>query len=49
MNKKSPNSRLFGFRQHADYEGFIEFEHEKVKSWFDSGKDFIDSVEKVIN
>jgi len=42
-------NRVFGFRQRADYEDFVEFEHEKVKSWFDSAKEFIDSVEKVIN
>ena len=30
-------------------EDFVEFEHQKVKSWFDGAKEFIDSVEKVIN
>jgi uncharacterized protein (UPF0332 family) len=41
-------NRVFGFRQRADYEDFVEFEHGKVKSWFDSTKDFIDSLEHVI-
>lgn len=39
---------VFGFRQRADYEDFVEFERQKVKSWFDSAKEFIDAVEKVI-
>ncbi|MBM3708322.1 MAG: HEPN domain-containing protein [Actinobacteria bacterium] len=42
-------NRIFGFRQRADYEDFVEFDYEKVKSWFESAKVFIDSVEKVIN
>ena len=42
-------NRVFEFRQRADYEDFVEFEREKVKSWFDSAKEFIDSIERVIN
>jgi uncharacterized protein (UPF0332 family) len=41
-------NRVFGFRQRADYEDFVEFEHEKVKGWFDSTKDFIIAIELVI-
>ena len=41
-------NRMFGFRQRGDYEDFVEFEYEKVKSWFDSTKKFIDSVEEAI-
>jgi uncharacterized protein (UPF0332 family) len=41
-------NRMFGFRQRADYEDFVEFEHEKVKSWFESTKDFIIAIEQVI-
>ena len=41
-------NRMFGFRQRADYEDFVEFEHEKVKSWFYGAKDFINAVEQVI-
>ena len=42
-------NRIFGFRQRADYEDFVEFESQKVKSWFESAKEFIDYIEKVIN
>ena len=42
-------NRVFGFRQRADYEDFVEFESQKVKSWLKSAKEFIDSVEKVMN
>jgi uncharacterized protein (UPF0332 family) len=42
-------NRVSGFRQRADYEDFVGFEIQKVKSWFNSAKEFIDSVEKVIN
>ena len=41
-------NRMFGFRQRGDYEDFVEFDYEKVKSWFDSTKDFINSIEQVI-
>jgi len=42
-------NRVFGFRQRADYEDFVEFENQKVKSWLKSAKEFIDAVEKVMN
>ena len=42
-------NRIFSFRQRADYEDFVEFENQKVKSWLESAREFIDSVEKVIN
>jgi uncharacterized protein (UPF0332 family) len=38
-----------GFRQRADYEDFVKFEHQKVKNWFNSAKIFMDLVGKVIN
>ena len=41
-------NRMFGFRQRGDYEDFVEFDYEKVKSWFDNTKDFINSIEQVI-
>ena len=41
-------NRMYGFRQRGDYEYFVEFDYEKVKSWFDNTKDFIDSIEQVI-
>ncbi len=41
-------NRIFGFRQRADYEDFVEFDHEKVKSWLENAKKFINSVEKTI-
>lgn len=41
-------NRLFEFRQRGDYEDFVEFDYEKVKSWFDNTKDFINSLEQVI-
>lgn len=41
-------NRMYGFRQRGDYEDFVEFDYEKVKSWFDNTKDFIDSIEQVI-
>ena len=41
-------NRIFGFRQRGDYEDFVEFDYEKVKSWFDKTKDFINSIEQVI-
>jgi len=41
-------NRMFGFRQRGDYEDFVEFDYEKVKSWFDGTKDFINSIEQVI-
>jgi len=39
---------IFGFRQRADYEDFVEFDHEKVKSWLENAKKFINSVEQTI-
>ena len=41
-------NKMFGFRQRADYEDFIEFDYEKVKNWYDGAKDFLDSVEEII-
>ena len=41
-------NRIFGFRQRADYEDFVEFDHEKVKNWIENAKKFINSVEKTI-
>ena len=41
-------NRMFGFRQRGDYEDFVEFDYDKVKSWFDSTKDFINSIEQAI-
>jgi len=35
---------IFGFRQRADYEDFVKFNREKVKSWLNNAKAFIDSV-----
>jgi uncharacterized protein len=40
---------MFGFRQRADYEDFVEFEYEKVKNWIAGTGEFIDSVEKLMN
>ena len=41
-------NRMFGFRQRGDYEDFVEFDGEEVKRWLDRAKDFINSVEQVI-
>ena len=41
-------NRMFGFRQRGDYEDFVEFDREEVKRWLDRAKDFINSVEQVI-
>jgi len=41
-------NRMFGFRQRGDYEDFVEFDMEEVKRWLDRAKDFINSVEQVI-
>lgn len=41
-------NRMSGFRQRGDYEDFVEFDYEMVKSWFDSTKDFINAIEEVI-
>ncbi|MBU4293896.1 MAG: HEPN domain-containing protein [Actinobacteria bacterium] len=39
---------IFGFRTRADYEDFIEFDSEKVKSWLNNAKEFIDSIDRII-
>ncbi len=41
-------NRIFGFRQRADYEDFVEFDHGKVKEWLENAKKFINSVEQTI-
>lgn len=41
-------NNIFGFRQRGDYEDFVEFDLDKVKSWLKSAKDFFDSTEKII-
>ncbi|MBC8386988.1 MAG: HEPN domain-containing protein [Actinobacteria bacterium] len=41
-------NKISGFRQRGDYEDFVEFNIEEVKRWFDKAKDFINSVEQVI-
>ena len=41
-------NRMFGFRQRGDYEDFVEFDCEEVKRWLSEAKDFINSVEQVI-
>ena len=41
-------NRMFGFKQRGDYEDFVEFDGEEVKRWLDRAKDFINSVEQVI-
>ena len=39
----------FVTKRRVDLTDFVEFEHQKVKSWLDGAKASIDSVEKVIN
>lgn len=41
-------NRMFGFRQRGDYEDFVEFDYKEVKRWLGEAKDFINSVEQVI-
>jgi len=41
-------NRMFGFRQRGDYEDFVEFDYKEVKRWLSEAKDFINSVEQVI-
>lgn len=41
-------NKMYEFRQRGDYEDFVEFAKEEVKGWLDKTKDFIDSVEQVI-
>ena len=41
-------NRIFGFRQRGDYEDFVEFDYKEVRRWLGEAKDFINSVEQVI-
>lgn len=41
-------NKMFEFRQRADYEDFVEFNKEQIKRWLDMAKDFINSVEQII-
>lgn len=41
-------SRMFEFRQQSDYGDYVKFEKEKVKEWLGKAKDFLHSLEQVI-
>jgi len=41
-------SRMYDFRQKADYGDFVEFEKEKVKEWLDQASAFIDKMDAII-
>jgi len=41
-------SKMFDFRQKADYGDFVEFEEEKVRTWLEEAEDFINEIDKVV-
>lgn len=41
-------NKMFGFRQRADYEDFVEFKEDQVKDWLEKAEDFINVVDQII-
>ena len=40
---------LFKYRQQSDYEDFFEIEPDAVRKWLDESKDFVQTVNKLMD